>query len=373
MEGVESVSSLITRYTIVESLYLSGSNEATRNLRESIIEFYSAILTYLARAKSFFSGSTIKQIGRGLIEAAREHYNVTKISESNVQHWMRLVDAGVYRDTAKREIEHYDSLQGILLALNRPITRMTSQLDDLQDHFNSEKRREVFRWMSEIEYKSHHEDLSKGLLPESGQWLLDHKHFIQWGQSSVSSILWLHGIPGSGKTRLVSRIIDVMLDERKAGQSPTAFFYCARSTAEPERGKPAEILGAILRQLCSSKPDRPIRGPVAKEYELRSQKANEDCSRVRKLSVEDCRRLILELTEDNPATIIIDALDECEEETRHELLETLDIVISRSTELVRVIVSSRDDVDIVSTFFFGCKVLCPWLLKEDCLHSEGAC
>ena len=353
---MESASSLITRYTIVERLYLYGSQEATIRLRQSIIELYAAILTYLARAKSFFSGGSIKQIGRGLIETTRKQYDVTKISDADVQHWMRLVDADVHRETAKREIEHHDSLVDILMALNRPITRMTRQLDDLQDHLNSKKRKEVFRWMSEIEYKSHHEDLSNGLLPNSGQWLLDHELFIEWGQSSVSSILWLHGIPGSGKTRLVSRIIDVMLDERKPGQSPTAFFYCARSTAEPERGKPAEILGAILRQLCSSKPDKPIRGPVAKEYEIRRQKADDDCSKVRKLSVEDCTRLILELTQENPATIIIDALDECDEEIRHELLEALDTVISNSTELARVLVSSRDDVDIVSISSFEWEV-----------------
>ena len=370
---MESVSRLITRYTVVENLYLRGSHEATIRLHQSIIEFYAEILTYLARAKSFFSGSSIKQIGRGLIEPVRKQYDVTKISDTDVQRWMRLVDADVHQETAMREIDHYDSLKGILLELNRPITRMTSQLEDLHDHFNSEKRKEIFRWMSEIEYKSHHEDLSKGLLPNSGQWLLDHELFIEWGQSNVSSILWLHGIPGSGKTRLISRIIDVMLDERRSGQSPTAFFYCARSTAEPERGKPAEILGAILRQLCSSKPDRPIRGPVAKEYEIRKQKADEDCSRVKKLSVEDCTRLILKLTKDNPATIVIDALDECDEETRHELLEALDMVISNSTELVKVLVSSRDDVDIVSTLSSEWEFSCPQRLRVNCLNFENAC
>ena len=340
-------------------MYLYGSQEATSRLRQSIIELYAAILTYLVKAKSFLSGSSIKQIGKGLIEAVRKQYDVTKISETDVQHWMRLVDADVHRETAKRKIEHHACLEGILLALNQPITRITSQLDDLQDHLNSEKRKEVFRWMSKIEYKSHHEDLSKGLLPNSGQWLLDHKLFIEWGQSSVSSILWLHGIPGSGKTRLVSRIIDVMLDGRKAGQSLTAFFYCARSTAEPERGKPAEILGAILRQLCSSKPDKPIRALVTKEYEIRRQKADDDCSRVRKLSVEDCTRLILELAEETPATIIIDALDECDEAIRHELLEALELIISNSNDLVRVLVSSRDDVDIVSTSSFEWESSCP--------------
>jgi hypothetical protein len=74
--------------------------------------------------------------------------------------------------------------------------------------------------MSEIEYRSHHEDLSKNLLHGTGQWLLESSEYIEWGQSSVSSILWLHGMrmcclqvkrngranpgaAGSGKTRLV--------------------------------------------------------------------------------------------------------------------------------------------------------------------------
>ncbi len=132
-------------------------------------------------------------------------------------------------------------------------------------------------------------------------------------------------------------------------KSPTAFFYCARSTAEPERAKPAEIMGALLRQLASSKPDLPVKEPVAKEYEARKKKAEEDCSSLKKLTVQDCTRLIIELTKDHPATIILDALDECEESTRHELLEAFDEIISHSAEVVKVFVSSRDDIDIVSS------------------------
>ena len=131
--------------------------------------------------------------------------------------------------------------------------------------------------------------------------------------------------------------------------SPTAFFYCARSTAEPERAKPAEIMGALLRQLASSKPDLPVKEPVAKEYESRRKKAEEDCSSLKKLTVQDCTRLIVELTKNHPAVLILDALDECEENTRHELLEAFDDIISNSTEVVKVFVSSRDDIDIVSS------------------------
>lgn len=147
-----------------------------------------------------------------------------------------------------------------------------------------------------------------------------------------------------------STVINTMLDANSnSATSSIAFFYCARSTAEPERAKPAEIMGALLRQLTSSKPDLPVKEPVATEYEARRKKAAEDCSSLKKLTVQDCTRLIIELTQNYPATIILDALDECEENTRHELLEAFDDIISSSAEVVKVFVSSRDDIDIVSS------------------------
>ncbi|KAG7007741.1 hypothetical protein G7Y79_00008g023790 [Physcia stellaris] len=319
-----------------KKLYLEGASEAKIGLRESITKFYAAILTYLARAKSYFSGNTLKQIGRGLLEVTRNHYDAAKVSEMEVHKWMETVDRESDLETAKLVTQNYEVLKTILRDFNKPITRMAVQMRDLHDNFNREERTKVFHWLSKIDYERHHDDLSKHLLPDTGQWLFDSQPFVDWGQSSVSSILWLHGIPGSGKTRLVSRIIDVMRNESTPNRSPIAFFYCARSTAEPERGKPVEVLGAILKQLCSSDPDEPIRNSIATE--------------IRKLSVEDCTRLILELTKDSPATIVVDALDECDEETRYELLEALDKIIADSLEVVKVVVSSRDVVDIVSVF-----------------------
>ena len=145
-----------------------------------------------------------------------------------------------------------------------------------------------------------------------------------------------------------STVINLMLD---ADSAWTAFFYCARSTAEPARAKPVEILCALLRQLCTSNVDEPVKNPVAKEYEARRKKAEEDCSTIKRLTIEECTRLIIELTKDHPAIIILDALDECEGITRHELLEALDSIVSNSANVVKVFISSRDDIDIVSTFY----------------------
>jgi hypothetical protein len=66
-----------------------------------------------------------------------------------------------------------------------------------------------------------------------------------------------------------------------------------------------------------------------------------------KLTIAESTELILALTNDNPAIIVIDAIDECQPERRHELLNALDHIINKSTNLVKVFVSSRDDIDIV--------------------------
>ena len=171
-----------------------------------------------------------------------------------------------------------------------------------------------------------------------------------------------------------STIINTLLNEDPdSNTSSTAFFYCARSTAEPERAKPAEIMGALLRQLAGSKIDLPIKNLVAKEYETRRKKAEEDCFMLKKLTVQDCARLIIELAKDQPVTIVLDALDECEENTRHELLEAFDEIVCNSAEVVKVLVSSRDDIDIVSSLqssiFSSCKSMYKLVVvkSETCL------
>ncbi|CAF9943521.1 MAG: hypothetical protein ALECFALPRED_000540 [Alectoria fallacina] len=346
-EGIESVSGLITRYTIVEKLYLSQQCEAKLGLEEAITKLYAATLVYLAKVKVYCTGNTFRRFGRSLIEAMRKQYEElrAKISETEVERWTKLVDV---------ECEHVLFQTMSDLAYHRKVQRATREDATSHDQMLRDtliglraERMEVFRWMSAIEYRNHHDNLSQGLLTQSGQWLLESQHFVEWGQSSVSSILWLHGIPGSGKTRLVSTVINTMLDANSnSSTSLIAFFYCARNTAEPERAKPVEIMGALLRQLASSKPDLPVKEPVAKEYEMRRKKAEDDCSSLKKLTVQDCTRLIIELIKDHPALIILDALDECEENTRHELLEAFDEIISHSAEVVKVFVSSRDDIDI---------------------------
>lgn len=127
--------------------------------------------------------------------------------------------------------------------------------------------------------------------------------------------------------------------------APISYFYCARNAAEPERKDPDEILRSILEQLSSTQADLLIRNPVVEKYKEKKKEARGRT--LEKLTLSETVALILVLLEDNPATIVIDALDECDPARRHELLSALDSIIQESASLVKVFVSSRDDGDIV--------------------------
>ena len=129
--------------------------------------------------------------------------------------------------------------------------------------------------------------------------------------------------------------------------TPIAYFYCARVITEPERADPDEIMRSILKQLSCSKSYVPIKEPVVKKYKEKEEKADETGCDPQKLTIDECVQLILALLENDPAVIIVDALDECVPARRHEILQALDTIIHRSANLVKVFVSSRDDNDIV--------------------------
>jgi len=143
-------------------------------------------------------------------------------------------------------------------------------------------------------------------------------------------------------------VLENMLDERSQYHlaAPVAFFYCARNSAELERSDPREVLCAILKQLCYSAKNGPIRELVVNKYNRLKEESGDYSPRP--LGEKDCLTLILMLTADNPATIVIDALDECDPKTRYKLLSGLRTIVRESANLVKIFVSSRDNRDIIS-------------------------
>ena len=170
-------------------------------------------------------------------------------------------------------------------------------------------------------------------------------HF-KFSQENLPSIA-ITGAIADPEPRSSSIVIKCMQDR---DLTPTAFFYCARSSAEPARAKPIEILCSLLRQLCNCRRELLVKGSIVDYYENHKEEAEKDGFALKRLSLEDCTRMITEFTKKYSATLIVDALDECDEDMRHELLEAFDNILSSSMNNVRIFVSSREDIDIVGIF-----------------------
>lgn len=57
IESLEAVSHLITRYAILEELYLQRSSAARDKLEDMVVRLYAEILTFLAKARKYFQSS----------------------------------------------------------------------------------------------------------------------------------------------------------------------------------------------------------------------------------------------------------------------------------------------------------------------------
>ena len=133
----------------------------------------------------------------------------------------------------------------------------------------------------------------------------------------------------------------------QASAAPIAYFYCTKNPAETERSNPDEIMRSILRQLTVSHVfSSTIHERVLEEYKRRQEVAKVDGFGITRLQAAECVRLILDTTAANPATIVLDAVDEIQSDLRHILLSALIQIVQDSLSVVKVFVTSRDDSNI---------------------------
>ncbi|KAI0869165.1 hypothetical protein GGS24DRAFT_173997 [Hypoxylon argillaceum] len=300
LEKVAHVTTQICRYAVIEMRFIRPSLPIlVDELRRALVKLYAAILTFLSQVKAYFQQTTREQVLKSLKHVSTRFngaFQATITAQTNVQASLRS------------------------------------------------KRTKILQWMWSKPYLQHHKRERETFLEGTGNWLISHPIFQKWKDESASSLLWLHGIPGSGKSKLTSLVIEDAIEAfRKQQAPPPAYFYCSRNPAEPERSDPEMILASIFQQFSSSGPGKPLLPPTVTTYQSHENEGFSSDG----LQVQDSYKLLLESLSTYPtAKIIIDALDECHPQTRQGLLDKLVDILHESPTLVKIFVSSRDDHDI---------------------------
>ena len=357
VEGAESIARMIGRYAVFEQIYLRSRSKASTELENALIKLYSTILMYQSKAKHFFDQSSLKRIIRSAFVTEDEMGTLAKkmdVEESTVDRCAATLSTEKQGSIIESldalstgQHESYTRLEGLLQSIDEPVHRMSSQIKEIEDNLDKTRRHEILRWLSAQPHHEHHEQIRRKALAGTGRWLIEDSTYAEWHKGSTSSLLWLHGKVGSGKSTMVSIVVEDAVRRSKAGRCPPpVYFYCSRDAAEPQRSDAAAILSSIVRQLSCAEPGLPLLPPVVEAYEKKGQGFNS-----RGLQIDDSCDIIKKLIEYYPmTTIIIDALDECNSEEREKLLDAVEGLLKDSSfGLLKVFLSSRDDQDIVCT------------------------
>ncbi|KAF8484357.1 hypothetical protein JB92DRAFT_1574797 [Gautieria morchelliformis] len=177
----------------------------------------------------------------------------------------------------------------------------------VKQHKLQEHRQKIYKWLGAPDHESKHRNARRMRQESTGEWFVEGEHFQEWREAPCS-FLWLHGIPGAGKTILCSTIIEQLsLHCRSDPSLAMAFFYFDFNNKDT---LPNAVLRSLIKQLsvqCANTP-----------HALESLfSTNEQGGAHRDPGQEDLMSTLKTIISSFQAVyIVFDALDECPERSR---------------------------------------------------------
>jgi hypothetical protein len=196
----------------------------------------------------------------------------------------------------------------------------------------------MVEWLRSSYSSSTFNDAQKRRSTKSGDWFLKGELFGKW-KVTPRSLLWLNGIPGSGKTVLSSSILKNLMDTNQSNDS-SLLLYFFFDFATRDKRMVGLFLRASLSQIQAQTRDivEPIRSLYDRHHGGFQELSNAD--------LLDSLRTAFEGTKN--AYLIIDALDECDK--RAELIEVLEEILGWGLDNIHILATSRKERDFEECF-----------------------
>lgn len=239
-------------------------------------------------------------------------------------------------------VEAERKITEVLSSVKRDVNEMSAKVQDASNavkHLGFEQRQEkIDRWLLPPDPSTNYNKALEQRYEGSGHWFLASSAFTEW-KTRRSSFLWLHGIPGCGKTILSSAIIKNL--NSVLSSQPLLYFYFGFA----DIGK--QTLESMIRSLISQL--------YYKHIETSQQLDTLFSSCEDGLRQLTCRLLceaflhIIEQVEE--VWLVLDALDECRTRkglSTEGLLSWIREVRNSEQRNVHLLVTSRPEQDIES-------------------------
>ncbi|KAJ7323268.1 ankyrin repeat-containing domain protein [Mycena albidolilacea] len=215
-------------------------------------------------------------------------------------------------------------------------------INDVSDAGTAAERDKILEWITSLNFFQRQAEIFGVWQPGTGEWFLADAKFRDW-ESSAQRTLWCCGMPGAGKTVLVSMVVNHLRLQAQKTNTAVACMYLNHK--EIEMQTPTNLLASLWKQLVVGKPMPPAVHELYKGHDER---------RTRPSPGEVLKVLRSAIGEYSKVYLIVDALDEYPEAPRLKLLEYLSIAMTAPT--VNLMLTSRPHITL-DPFFPGRRAL----------------
>ncbi|VUC21709.1 unnamed protein product [Clonostachys rosea] len=162
------------------------------------------------------------------------------------------------------------------------------------------------------------------------EWFIKHERFQHWRETQSSSLLWVSADPGCGKSVLAKCLVDEFC--LKSGITTCYFFF---KDALQSQSEVTDALRCLLYQIFHQQPTLLSKNVASAVEEALKSKIFRELWRIF-IQVTMCENA-------GKIICILDALDECEEKGRVQLLEALNKLYNTGSSKfsLKILVTSR--------------------------------
>ncbi|KAL2187733.1 hypothetical protein L209DRAFT_804704, partial [Thermothelomyces heterothallicus CBS 203.75] len=223
--------------------------------------------------------------------------------------------------------------------IGQEVGSVKTSVQDMQDKLSANERAEICMWLEQVNPARNHNSAGEVREKETCRWLSDTDEWRSWkdgsGSGSRLRLLWIHGVPGAGKTVLAHTMAEELASEsRSDGQLGFAYYYCSYAR---KRDETAPFLAWVVSQFCRQA--RFIPATLREQYERRLEPSIKDLLAHLEAVLNRFRR----------AYVVVDAVDES---TKHENLVNALCILGSDARFakLRLAITSREMQDIKAAF-----------------------
>jgi Cdc6-like AAA superfamily ATPase len=212
-----------------------------------------------------------------------------------------------------------------------------SGIHKVQQGQDTASHRILLEWISPTDYPAQQSDIIKRRQEGTGQWFMNAREVARW-LNETKTTLFCPGIPGAGKTMVAAIAVDHLLNSSHNSSYGVAYVYCNyKAQADQDT---SGMLAAILKQLIQGRPS--AANPVERLHQKHGNRGT-------KPSFDEIHSALRDVLAQYPYVyIVVDALDECQNEARHQLLVNL-LGLQKEGD-IRLMATSRFVPDVEDAF-----------------------